>query len=116
RLRETPGCRGFLQRHAAGVASGSVSPEGPHLDRPGLGYGMCGRDLDGLVQAAALDDVEPADRLLGLRERPVGDERLPPANAHGAGPSRRRQLVAGDPDAPGLEVVDPGKALVVRCL
>jgi hypothetical protein len=59
---------------------------------------MPGGDLDGLLQAAALEDVEPADRLLGLGERPVGDDRLPVANADGARSARRRQLIAGDPD------------------
>ena len=44
-----------------------------------------GRDLDCLVQAAALDDVEPADGLLSLDERAVGDDRLPVADADGAG-------------------------------
>jgi hypothetical protein len=70
-----------------------------------------GSDLDGLLQAVALEDVEPADRLLGLGERTVRDERLPAADADGARPARRSQLIAGDPDAPRLEVVKPGEAL-----
>jgi hypothetical protein len=40
-----------------------------------------GRDLDGLLQAAALDEVEPAHRLFRLRERPVRDQRLAAADA-----------------------------------
>ena len=43
----------------------------------------------------------------------VGDARLPVANANRAGASRRSELVAGDPLAPRLEVVQPGEALVV---
>src|SRR5207253_2053782 len=62
----------------------------------------------------ALDNVEPADRLLRLGERTVGDERLPVADADRAGPARRGQLVAGDPDAARLEVVQPREALLVR--
>jgi hypothetical protein len=38
-------------------------------------------DLDGLLEAAARDDVEPAERLLGLGERTIGNDRLPLANA-----------------------------------
>jgi hypothetical protein len=76
---------------------------------PRLGDGVPGRDLDGLLQAAALDDVEPADRLPGLGERTVGDERLPVADTHGRGAAS--QLVAGDPVAPCLDVVQPGEAL-----
>jgi hypothetical protein len=41
---------------------------------------MSGGDLDGLLEAAALDDVEPAERLLGFGERTVGNDRLPLAN------------------------------------
>ena len=59
----------------------STPPERPDFDRPRLGGGVPGRDLDGLVHAAALDDVEPADHLLGLGERTVGDDRLPVADA-----------------------------------
>src|SRR5918999_3195454 len=92
----------------------SVPPERPDLDRPDLGDRVAGCDLDGLLQAAALDDVEAADRLLGLGERTVGDDRLPVAGADGARTAGRSQLVAGDPDAPRLDVVQPGEALLVR--
>ena len=74
---------------------------------------MARRDLDGLLEAAALDEVEPADRLLGLGKGAVRDARLPVADADGVGLPRRRQLVAGDPGAPRLELVQPGKALLV---
>ena len=49
-------------------------------------------------------------------ERTVGDERLPVAHADGTRPARRSELVAGDPDAPRLEVVQPGEALRVPFL
>src|SRR5438552_4007980 len=71
---------------------------------------MSGRNLDCLRHAGALDDVEPADRLLCLDERAVRDDRLPVADADGSGPARRRQLVAGHPAVPRLKVVQPGKA------
>ena len=89
-------------------------PERPDLDRPRFGDWVSGRDLNGLVEAVALDDVEPADCLLGLHERTVGDDRLPATDADGAGPARRSELVAGDPAPPGLEVVKPRKALLIR--
>src|ERR1700691_3622961 len=50
---------------------------------PGLG------DLDGLVDGVGLQDRVPAERLLGLHERPVGDA----AGPHGPGFRRRRELV-----------------------
>src|SRR5437868_2777006 len=59
----------------------SFSPERPDLDRPRFGDWVSGRDLDGLLQAFAFDDVEPADCLLGLDEWPVGDDRLSAADA-----------------------------------
>jgi len=47
-----------------------------------------GRDLDSFLEAPALDDVEPSDRLFGLGEGTVGDERLPVADADGAPAAR----------------------------
>ena len=69
-------------RHG-GIVAGSLSPERPDLDRPHLSQRVRGRDLDRLVHAAALDEVEPADHLLGLGKRTVGDKRLPVADADG---------------------------------
>jgi hypothetical protein len=80
---------------------------------PVLAPGCPAPDLDGLLQAAALDDVEPADRLLRLGERTVGDDCLPVADTDGACVARRSQLVAADPDAPRLEVVQPAEKLFV---
>jgi hypothetical protein len=61
-----------LDRHPAAVHA-----------RPGLG------DLDGLVDGVGLQDGVPAESLLGLHERPVGDA----AGPHGPGFRRRRELV-----------------------
>ena len=65
---------------------------GPDLDRdpapvhPGPGLG----DVDGLLDGVGLEHREPAERLLGLHERPVGDA----ARAHRPGRGRRSELVA----------------------
>jgi hypothetical protein len=60
---------------------------------------MPARELDRLVQAAALEDVEAADRLLRFRERAIGHDRLSVADADAARPPRWGELVPGDPDA-----------------
>src|SRR5207247_6559508 len=65
----------------------------------------------GRLEARAFDDVESADRLPGLNERTVRDDRLPVADTDRAAPARRSKLVAGDPASPRLEVVQPRKAL-----
>jgi hypothetical protein len=70
-------------------------------------------DLDGFLEAGAFEEVETADRLLRLSERPVGHQRVAVADADRAGPARRGQLVSREPDAPRLEVVHPGEALLV---
>ena len=61
----------------------------------------------GFLEAAALDQVEPAHRLLRLRKRAVRDQPFPAADAHRACAVRRGQLIACEPDAPRLEVVHP---------
>src|SRR5438874_13569333 len=96
-------------RHRPTPASPSVAPEWPHLDRSELRDWMAGGDLDCFLEAVALDEVEPADRLLRLRERAIGDELLPVAYTHRAAAPWRRQLVTGDPSAACLQVVEPRK-------
>src|SRR2546429_551223 len=63
---------------------------------------------------AALNDAHPADRLFAFDERTIGDDRLSVADADRAGSARRSQLVACDPSATRLEVVEPRKALLIR--
>jgi hypothetical protein len=54
------GRRGKAALRSPGRGGRSVPPERPDLDRPRLGDRARGRGLDGLLRAAALDDVEPA--------------------------------------------------------
>ena len=84
------------------------------LDGGPAGLRALGGPGQGGVEVSRLDDPEAAQLLLGLGERTVGDDRLSVADADGARPAWRSQLVAGDPDAPRLEVVQPGEALFVR--
>src|SRR6266581_6827936 len=88
-----------LDGHPAPVHSG-----------PGLG------DLDGLLDGVGLQDRVPAERLLGLHERAVGDA----AGAYRLGRGRRGQLMpaldelAGAAAAllvPGADLGVPGLAL-----
>ena len=51
------------------------------------------------IEALAIEQVEAADELLGVGERPVADQRLAVADAHGLGGRRRVQRLAGDVDA-----------------
>src|SRR5215218_2202344 len=85
----------------------SAPPERPDLDRPRLRDRMARRDLHGLLEAAALDDVEPADGLLRLGERAVGHQRLAVADANGARLFWRSQPVARRPHAARPEIVQP---------
>src|SRR5262245_36282050 len=50
--------------------------DGPHLDGAALGAGAALGRLERLVEAVGLDHVVAAELLLGLGERPVGDDRL----------------------------------------
>ena len=59
-----------------------------HLDSRSRALRHLAGKLERLVAALALDDVEPSDRFLRLRERPVRDERLL------AGTDDRRRLAA----------------------
>src|SRR5690349_21341718 len=77
---------------------------------------MSSGDLDRLVQARRLDDVEAADELFRLGERAVGDEPLPVTRSDGSRAPRWRELIAGHPLPARLQVVQPGEALVVACI
>src|SRR3954454_1715814 len=120
-LGDSPAHR--ARRRAAG-ASGrrcgrrhrSLTPERPDLDGAELGDRMPRGDPDGLVHVLGLDEVEAADGLLGLEERPVRHGGLSVTHAHGARAARRRGLGADDPLPAGLEVVEPGKPFVLLAL
>src|SRR5262249_29251595 len=92
----------------------SAAPERPHLDRPDLGDRGTRRDLDGLLEAVGLDEIEAADRPPRLREPTRPCHLLPAAHADGAAAARRRELVASHPLPSRLQVVQPRKALRLR--
>lgn len=48
--------------------------DGPHLDRPEPNAGALRGELERLVKIRGLDEVEPTERLLRLRERAVGGD------------------------------------------
>ena len=73
--------------------------DGTDLDRAVLGGRDARRPVDGLVDGLAVEDEVAAERLLHLRVRAVGDERLAVADADGRGVARRRELVAAGHDA-----------------
>ena len=50
---------------------------------------------DGLVEVGGLDEVEAAERLLGLGVRPIGRQRLPVDDADGGRGGRRVERLAG---------------------
>src|SRR5215831_6869418 len=60
-------------------------PQRPDLDPTEAGHGMLRRDLDGLIESGALEQVEPGNPFLCFREGAVGDEEAP-----GAHPDRLR--------------------------
>src|SRR3954465_7882696 len=53
-------------------------------------------DLDRLLARADADHREPGDQLLGLGERPVGDERLAVRELHARSFRARLQALAGE--------------------
>lgn len=85
-----------------------VLPERPHLHGPDGGHGMPRGRLDRLLQAVALQDVEPGDVLLRLRERTVAAQHLTPAHPHGDGLGGEREAVAVQAYPAVSEVFHPG--------
>jgi hypothetical protein len=67
------------------------------------------RDLDGLAQVRAFDDVEAGDLLLRLGERAVGEEELTIARAYRRGVLRRLQVVPLQVHAARDGVFQPGR-------
>ena len=96
-----------LRRAVHGAVMASTCPD---LDLAEPGDGMRRGHLDGLLQAAALEHVVPADDLLGLGERPVADQDLAVADQHRLGLLGGPEPVAVQPDAARDHVVEPGKA------
>src|SRR5215471_7774826 len=74
--------------------------ERPDLHRPATGGGTLGRPVERGVQVGGLDDPEPAQLLLGLRERPVGRDHLAALRADDRGGGRRVEP-AGEHPGPG---------------
>ena len=68
---------------------------------------MLGGNLDRLVEALGLDDVEAADELLGVGEGTVGDQRLAVAHAHGLGRVGTEQAVTQQAHATAVHLLDP---------
>ena len=70
---------------------------------------MGARDLDGLAQVRAFDDVEAGDLLLRLGERAVGEEELTIAGAYRRRVLRRLQVVPLQVHAARDGVFQPGR-------
>ena len=94
-------------RHAIGSLGGYISQIGLTSIDPVGGPGNLGRDLDGLVEVLAVDQVEAAHLLLGLRERPIRRQGLAVPDPHGGGVGRRPQTLAALQDAPFAHLVLP---------
>src|SRR5262249_40982989 len=69
----------------------------PDFDPAVPGHRVRAGDLDRFRKVGALEQVEPDDQLLGLRERAVGDERLAVADAHGPRLGRRGEFHSHQP-------------------
>src|ERR1700704_4206141 len=74
-------------------------PDGPDLDGAVPGGRDARGHLDRLVDVPALDEVEAAELLLGLRERTIGRDGPPVIHAHGGRRRRRLERLAGFEDA-----------------
>ncbi len=89
--------------------------ERPHLDREVPRDRVLSGDLDRLIEALGLDDVESTDELLGVGERAVGDQRLPFADAYCPGSLTALQAVAQQAYPAAIHLLDPsGRVLLHR--
>src|SRR5581483_3754283 len=77
-------------------------PDRAHLDRPVRGGRDPRRDLDGVVEVLRVDEEEPADLLLRLREGAVRREHLAVANPDGRGGRRGAQPLTAPQDVTEL--------------
>src|SRR6478672_8774214 len=75
---------------------------------------MLGGHLDRLVHIQALDQAEPAHLLLGLGERPVGEQQLAAAHPYGLAFGGRSQPAAALQDAARQHPLAPPEAALVR--
>src|SRR5690348_15226597 len=75
---------------------------------------MLGGHLDRLVHITALDQAEPAHLLLGLGERPVGEQQLAAAYPDGLALGGRPQPAAALQHAPFGHPLAPPEAALVR--
>src|SRR6202021_2045777 len=76
----TPDSGDRLPRETRSIPGGL--PQWAQLAGSDAGDRMAGRDVDGLLQAGALEHVEPGHLLLGLGERAVADQHLTVTDAN----------------------------------
>src|SRR2546427_12465852 len=86
-------------------------PDRPHLDAAPLRRRNPRRDLDRVVQILGVDEVEPAQLLLGLGVGAVGGGQLAVADARGRGRLHRLQPLRRDPVAVLLHGLREGAVL-----
>src|SRR5579859_7761234 len=82
----------------------SLLPQWSDLDSPAGGGRMSGGDINGFVDARALDDVEAAYLFFGFGERAIGYEHLAVADADGAGSTAWPEPRAAAPDPPRVHL------------
>ena len=87
RVAHTPSLAGAAATRVGRPAASAERPDRPDLDRSRDRPGHPRRDLDRGVEVGAVDEVVAAQLLLGLGERPVGDDHLVAAHAPSS-PSR----------------------------
>src|SRR5208337_4096043 len=89
-------------------------PDGPYFNTTGAA-GASGGDLRGpferFVQVLAIENVVSGKLLLGLRERPVGYERLAILHANGRGAAGRLQRFSASEDSANVGLFHDGPVL-----
>src|SRR5581483_5193171 len=83
----------------------------PYLDAPETGGGDPRGDLDGVVQVPGLDQVEPAQLLLGLGEGAVGGGQLAVSDPDGGGARDRLERLAPEIVTAPADRVGEGEVL-----
>src|SRR5262245_22655118 len=77
------------------------------FDPAEAGHGMLCGNLDGLVEAGALEQIEAAEPFPGLGKRTVRNQHLALAPTHGPGVVHTLETMAEDPRFPAVDHVDP---------